>query len=348
MKVLIIKTSALGDIIHALPVLDFLHQVSPGIEVSWVVEESNREVLEGNPLLHRLLLFRSHFWRRHLHSSNAWREIAAFRRQLKKEDYDYVFDIMGNLKSGVISRNTGCREIYGFAGEELQESVNRFFTVHQIHMHQEDRHITDKCLRIVSAPFGGSFEGMSLKSAVATSQTDDRAAETLLASFGKGPVLLFHWGTTWQTKFWNDTGWIELGRKILGRYPDAAILFSWGNQTELKKVSDIARSIGPGTHILEQYTLKGLCALLKKVDLVVGGDTGPVHLAAAVGTPTVSLYRSSDGRRTGPRGDQHIIIRSPLDCACCFKTVCSRDEECRNSITPDMVFKGCMDSLENY
>jgi heptosyltransferase-1 len=75
----------------------------------------------------------------------------------------------------------------------------------------------------------------------------------------------------------------------------------------------------------------------KKVDLVVGGDTGPVHLSAAVGTPTVSLYRASDGKRSGPRGKRHVIVQSPLHCAKCFRTQCDRDEECCRSIKVESI-----------
>jgi heptosyltransferase I len=83
-----------------------------------------------------------------------------------------------------------------------------------------------------------------------------------------------------------------------------------------------------------------LCAILKKVDLLVGGDTGPVHLAAAVGTPTVSFYRATDARRNGPLGDQHVLIQSPLNCRSCLRKECDRDHECRGSITPEAIMKG--------
>ncbi|MBN1627280.1 MAG: lipopolysaccharide heptosyltransferase I [Deltaproteobacteria bacterium] len=348
MKVLIVKTSALGDILHALPVLDYLHRVSPGIKIDWVVEECNRELLDGNPLLNKILLFRSRIWRNKLYLPDTWKEIIYFYRQLHEEAYDYVFDIQGNLKSGMISSKTKCNEIFGFTREELQESVNLLFTKYHISMHPDDHHITDKILKIVKAPFGGNFDGISLKSSIATSHDDNKNAEVLLSTLRKGPIVLFHCGTTWQTKLWTNTNWIELGRRILSRYADANILYSWGDRIELNTVTTIARATGPGTRILEGYSLKGLCALLKKIDLVVGGDTGPVHLAASVGTPTVSLYRSSDGMRSGPRGNRHVIIQTPLDCACCYKTSCARDEECRNSITPEMLLKGCVYLLERY
>lgn len=347
MKVLIIKTSALGDILHALPVLDYLHRVSPGIKIDWVVEERNRELLDGNPLLNKIILFRSRIWRRKLYLPDTWRQIIHFCRQLREEEYDYVFDIQGNLKSGMISSKTRCSEIFGFTREELQESVNLLFTKYQISMHPDDQHITDKNLRIVRAPFGGNFDGMRFKSSIATSHHNDKNAEVLLSTLSKGPNVLFHCGTTWRTKLWTKANWIELGRRILSRYADANILFSWGNRNELNTATTIAQSIGPGTRILDRYSLKGFCALIKKIDLVVGGDTGPVHLAAAVGTPTVSLYRSSDGMRSGPRGNRHVVIQTPLDCACCFKTSCSRDEECRNSITPEMLLNGCVYLLES-
>ena len=91
---------------------------------------------------------------------------------------------------------------------------------------------------------------------------------------------------------------------------------------------------------MPKLSLKGLCAMLKKVDVVVGGDTGPVHMAAAVGTPTVSFYRATDGNRSGPRGDQHVVIQSPLNCTVCQRKSCDKDALCRASITPEALVAG--------
>jgi heptosyltransferase I len=346
MKVLIIKASALGDIINSLPVLDYLHKVSPGIEIDWVVEEPYRKILEGNPLLGRIFSVRTKVWRKKPFAMETFREIKALKSALREQTYDFVFDIQGNLKSGLICWLTECKQIFGFARQDLQESVNAFFTNRQIPQRIQDRHVTEKYLRLISVPFGRSFEGMELKSTIATSPKDDAEAEALLSTVGDGLVFLFHCGTTWQTKFWSDTGWIELGRSIISHFADATILFSWGNESERIKAAEIARSIGLGTRILDHYSLKGLCALMKKVDLVVGADTGPVHLAAAVGTPTVSFYRASDGSGSGPRGKNNVIVQSPLECTRCFRTTCDKDEDCRTSITPEMIFKGCRLLLE--
>ena len=346
MRVLIVKMSALGDIIHALPVLDYLHQVSPGIEVDWVVEEPFRDVLEGNPLISRIHTVRTKVWRKSPLALTTLREVRALKKSLREREFDLLFDIQGNLKSGLVCMVSGVKDRIGFDREGLQESVNLFFTTRQVPLRRQDYHITEQYLRVVSVPFGRGFRGMQLCTDISTGTEDDAAASALLATLADGLTFFFHCGTTWQTKFWSETGWIELGRAVLERFPESNILFSWGNEAERQAVAAIAAAIGPGVRILDRYSLKGLTALLKKVDLVVGGDTGPVHIAAAVGTPTVSFYRASDGRRSGPRGEQHSIIQAPLQCTACFRTQCDRDRECRASITAEMMLRGIDRALE--
>lgn len=337
MRVLIVKTSALGDIVHALPVLDYLRKVSPGIEIDWIVEEGFREILEGQPHLAELHVVRTKSWRKRPFAKQTREEIALLRNALQARDYKLVFDIQGNLKSGLIAWLSGCQQRLGFDGEEVQERYNLYFTTRQIPVRRQDKHVTDKCLRLVSVPFGKDFSGMELVTTIATTVEDDSEAEALLATLGEGLVFLFHYGTTWQTKFWSPEAWVKLGKALLDRYADSTILFSWGNDAERQAVTDISRAIGSGARVMDRYPLKKLVAILKKMDLVVGGDTGPVHLAAAVGTPTVSFYRSSDGSRSGPRGQRHAVIQSPLPCTRCFLTKCKRDLECKESITAEAV-----------
>lgn len=327
----------MGDIIHALPVLDYLHRVVPGVEIDWIVEEAFSTLLEGHPQISRLIVVRTKAWRRKPFSKATRGEIAALKAKLREVSYKFVFDIQGNLKSGLLAWLSGCEQRIGFDESELQERYNLFFTTRRIPVRASDRHVTDKCLRLVSVPFGRDFSSMELVTTLATTKDDDSEADALLATLGDGLVFLFHYGTTWQTKFWSVEGWIELGKRMLATYPDSTILFSWGSDAERTPVTEIARGIGPGARVMDRYPLKKFVAVLKKVDLVIGADTGPVHLAAAVGTPTVSFYRASDGRRSGPRGARHEIIQSPMPCTKCFRTKCEKDVECRESIRVDML-----------
>ena len=346
-RVLIVKVSALGDVIHALPVLDYLRQVSPGVEIDWVVEEGNREVLEGHPLLRCVHVVRTKAWRKHPFSPETRREVKALRDAFRDAAYDIAFDIQGNFKSGLITWLSGARRRYGFDRDGVRESLNLFFTTNQVPLRRQDHHVSSRSLRVVSVPFGKDYPGVGLSADIFTAPEDDAAAEALLATLSDGFAILFHNGTTWTTKLWHEAGWIALGKAAHERFPDATILLSWGNEVERIAAEAIAAGIGRNVRILPKMTIKGFCALLKRVDLVVGGDTGPVHMAAAVGTPTVSFYRATDARRNGPCGDQHILIQSPLRCHACLRKECDRDTECRQSIQVDLILEGMVKLLSS-
>ena len=340
MRVLIIKTSPLSDLIYALPVLDYLKQAASGIEVDWVVEERLAPVLEGNPLLDSLHTVRSEAWRQRPFAVSTRRQITLLKDTLRERGYDLVFDLQGDLKSGMIAKLSGCPDRIGFEKCDLKESVNALFTTRRIPMRRQDYHLSERYLRMVSVPFAKNFREMQLTASVQSSLEDDVNAEALLATLSDGLVFLFQCGSSWQTKLWSEESWTRLGREVLERFPDATLLFPWGDEAEKDAVTSIAAGIGRGTRVIERYSLKGLAALLKKVDLVVGVDAAPVHLAAALGTPTVSFYRASDARHTGPRGEQHVLIQSPMHCARCFRSHCDKDLQCRDTIKVETVLAG--------
>ncbi|NVN98249.1 MAG: lipopolysaccharide heptosyltransferase I [Geobacteraceae bacterium] len=332
MRVLIVKTSALGDIIHALPVLDYLHQVVSGIEVDWVVEERFVDILSGNPLVSQLFTVDTKKWRKKLLSPVTWREISSLRQQLEARRYSIVFDIQGNFKSGLIAKFSGCSRRYGFDAEAVRESLNLKFTTNQVPLRRQDYHVTDRSLRVVSVPFGKDYSALKLGSDIVTDSEEDQSAELFLATLNDGLVFLFHPGTTWVTKLWHESGWIALGKELTDKFPESTILISSGGGEEKQVAENIKSGIGRQTRLLPQLSIKGFTAIIKKVDLMFGGDTGPIHLAAAVATPTVSFYRATDGKRNGPRGDIHRIVQSPLPCTKCLLKQCGKDQSCRESI----------------
>lgn len=340
MRFLIVKISAMGDVLHALPVLDYLKQASPGCEIDWVVEEAFADLLSGNPLISRLHTVKFKKWKRKPFSRDTLKEILSTRSGLVKRSYDLVIDIQGNIKSGMVAWLSGCSRRVGFCRAAAQESLNALFINQRIALRPEDRHITDQYLRIAEASFDLKFAGLQLQTDVCTRPEDDLAADKLVKRYRKdGPVILIHTGTTWQTKFWYESGWIELGRLITSAFPGSILLFSWGNESERSAAERITAALGRQSVQLEKLSIMRLAALVKKVDLVMGGDTGIVHLAAATGTPTVSYYRASDGLRSGPRGKQHAVVQAPMPCARCFRTRCEKDEECRESITPELLMQ---------
>ena len=150
------------------------------------------------------------------------------------------------------------RTVSVLAKETLQESINLLFTTQQIPVRRHDYHITDQYLRLVSVSFGKDFSSFNLSSDIYTSPEDDEIAGTLLSTMSDGLVFLFHYGTTWQTKFWFEEGWVHLGKTLLESYPDSTILLSWGNESERVAVTEIAAGIGNGARVLERLLPEGI------------------------------------------------------------------------------------------
>ncbi|QWV92676.1 lipopolysaccharide heptosyltransferase I [Geomonas oryzisoli] len=332
MRVLIIKPSSLGEVIQTLPVLDYLHQAAPGIEVDWVIEESLQELLAGHPLVSQLHPVPAARWRRHRFAVKTWRGISALQKILAERSYDLVFDLQGDQVSGVISRCSGCTDRLGFEREAVREPLNTLCNTRLIPVRRQEFHDVDRALRMVSIPLAKDFRSMELASHLESSPEDEANAEALLATLADGLVFLFHHGAAQPTGAWSEKGWTELGKEVLDRFHDASILLPWSTEAEREAACSISAAVGPGCRVLDRLSLKGLVALLKKVDLVVGGDAGLVQMAAALGTPTVSFYRGTLAKRSAPRGEGHVALQSPMHCAGCLREHCDKDAKCRESI----------------
>jgi heptosyltransferase-1 len=337
LRILIIKTSSLGDIIHALPALDYLRQVVPGATVDWVVDEAFVDLVSGNPLINRVLLVAFRRWKKAPFARRTWQELVSFIQILRQERYDLIFDLQGNLKSGMVCAFGRAPVKVGFSRAHQQEQLNGLFTNRKVGFFPSDKNAAQRYLRIVSSSFSLPIESIEPRSNIHTSFEDDAYAQQVVDRAAGHPLILFHNGTTWTTKLWHTAGWKQLADGLTGCYPHAVVLLSWGNEEEYVRAKDIADPLGNRAVLLEKMSLKQFVAVLKRVDLVVGGDTGPIHLAAAVGTPTVSFYRCTDGSLNGPLGVRHIIVQSPLPCTKCLHKFCEEDEKCRESISADVM-----------
>jgi len=338
MRVLIIKTSSLGDVIHALPVLDYLQQVSAGIEIDWVVEESFLPVIEHNPHLAQIHVVRTKKWRKAPFSAETRRDLKDLYNDLRGRSYDLVFDIQGNLKSGLIAWLSGAEKRVGFSRDVLQEKVNSLFTTRKIPFRAIDRNVTDRYLRVISVLFGRDYRDMEISGTILSSAEDEAAADRYMAGLPDGLVFVFQVGTTWKTKLWYPEGWTALARRIVAHYPGSTILINWGSPDEKALAEQIAGEVGSSVRLLPWLRIRELIPVLRRVDLVVGGDTGPVYMAAAVGTPTVSYYRATSAAAYAPRGDLHRSVQAQMSCAGCGLTSCDKDAVCRASISVDALF----------
>lgn len=332
MKVLIVKISALGDVIHALPTLAWLKSAHPEMEIDWLVEEGFAPLLEGHPLLRKVHRLSFKRWRR-LGWFETLRGVRQVLHVLRREKYDVVLDLQGNSKSALFTLLANAPKRFGFGRKEAREWPNLLSTTHKVNLSAADHHISERSLAIARAAFP---EGRTAPPA-GPMHVLPEAAEAVsrqLAELGLDlrPLVILQYGTTWTTKLWPLDSWQELTRRLCDEDGLQPVLI-WGNESERQACVMICQASNRRAIIWPRGTLTELVALLQRADLVVGGDTGPVHIAAAVDTPTVSLFRVTDATRNGPRGERHIRLQSPLECAPCLRKECTRNDECGHSIS---------------
>jgi heptosyltransferase-1 len=336
MRVLIVKISALGDVVHALPALAYLKSVHPEARIDWLVEEGFAPLLEGHELLRRVHRLGLKRWRRigpRAVLSGVRRMVAT----LRGERYDMVLDLQGNCKSGLFTLLSGAALRYGFAANGVREWPNLLATNRKVSLTSADHHISDRSLAVARAAFpNGSCRPLAGPLCVAPQAAEAVAGKLAELGLGDGPLVVLQYGTTWQTKLWPLQHWQELVRRLVAEDHVRPVLI-WGNDAERAAAEAICPAGERGALIWPRGTLPELVALLARADLVVGGDTGPIHMAAAVDTATVSLFRVTDASRNGPRGPRHIRLQAAMDCAPCLRKQCERDEECGRSIGVEQV-----------
>jgi heptosyltransferase I len=328
MKVLIVKTSSLGDIAHAVPIVTYLHGARPDVEVDWLLEKPFAPLLEGQAYIRNIHRIDTKFWRQPSNFSFAVAGICNTLRLLRSARYDVVLDLQGNSKSGLFTISSGAPLRYGYDWESVREWPNLLATNRRVSLSHGDQHITDRALKVAASAFPAAAMGLSLK----TLKADNLAMAAVKQKLERYQLLskkliLIHPGTTWKTKCISAQFWTQFAA-ALSKNDNLQLLFTWGNEEELRVAGDIVRSIAARATIWPRQSLKELMALISQVDLVVGGDTGPVHIAAALGTSTLSFFRATDRWRNGPRGENHITFQSPMECSPCLLKDCPRDDHC--------------------
>ena len=324
MRVLIVKVSALGDVVHALPAVRFLRRQRPHAHVTWVVEQRVAGVLEGQAVIDEVIPIDTYAWRAWLRRgrvSAVAAAVRAVRRRLRSPGFDLVLDLQGNIKSGGVAGLTrGARKV-GLPRHLCREPQNTWLIEEQAEV--RGHHVVDQAGEVVAHALGTEWQapaGPVLEVAPA-------AIATAAARLGThpGPRVAFIHGASWWTKQWSAASFAALGRSLAER-AGAQIVLPWGDAGDRQRAEEIAAALGPAAMVPGNGTLAQLAALLATCDLAIGGDTGPAHMAWAVGTPTVTLYGPNPSTRNGPRGDRHRVLQSPVGCSPCWGKGCPTGE----------------------
>jgi len=295
MDILFVKTSSLGDVVHHMPAVTDARQHLPDAHMAWVVEEAFAPLVGLHPAVDTVIPVATRRWRKRILKRETWQEIAAFRRLLRPAAYDRVIDVQGLIRSAIIVR-AASGERHGYDSQSIKEGfAARFYDVtHKVSraLHAVDRNRILTGLALDYAPAKLIDYGL-----LAPPASAERYA------------LLLH-GTSRPSKEWAEDCWIELGRWLQGKGIEPVL--TWGDGIEKLRAERLCAAI-PGARVLERQPLDLTAKVIAGAALVVGVDTGLLHLAAAYQVPLAAIFVASDPGLTGPVGAGRIVVVAGLE-----------------------------------
>jgi heptosyltransferase-1 len=277
-KILIVKTSSMGDVIHAIPAASDIVRRFPGAEIHWLVEAPFSGIVEACPLVKKVHCCRVRGWRKKIFSPQTWREIAALRRTLRAEHFDLVIDLQGLIKSAVLAKFAGA-PVAGYDSDSIREPAASCLYQKKYPVSREQSAIS-RCRALTAAALGFDAPDDEPRFVWRAPQEGDGCLQD---------TVIFFANTSRDTKLWPEEKWTALGRVLLAQ--NLNILLPWGSDAERSRAERLAKNLGKGAAVLPRKTVSELITLILRSKAVVGLDTGMTHLSAALNVPTVAIFR---------------------------------------------------------
>jgi heptosyltransferase I len=318
MNILIVRLGALGDVVHTIPAVAALRAARPEARIDWLVEARHRAMVDLVDGLDRVVAIEGR-------SIAGW---AAALRQVRQVTYDAALDFQGLMKSAVLARASGARRVAGFSIWHLREkSARAFYSDTSAASSDDDAgHVIRKNLSLLEV-IGVSSDRIEFPLRPAASP----ALERVRQARGDAAFALINPGAAWPNKRWPAERYGELAAVLRDvRGLDSLVLWGPGEEALAAAVVDAsagAAAMAPATNVAD------LVALARAASLIVSGDTGPLHIAAAVGTPAVSLYGPTNPSRNGPWSEADRILSRFESCSCHYKRACEAQSWCLGGVT---------------
>jgi 3-deoxy-D-manno-octulosonic-acid transferase/heptosyltransferase-1 len=333
MNILIVKLSAIGDVIHTLPSLAALRRLYPEAHITWVVEEAAAELINNHPCLNEVIVSRRKSWAKDLQNGQIrrpLREIKSFLTALHKRPYDLVIDFHGLLKSSIIVLLSGGKRKLGY--DSLQELSSLFYN--EKISEDMNKHAVDRYLDFPRY-LGASINNVEFTLPL-TPETE-ATGQLLLDQCGleNKKFIAINPVAYWETKLWDDNKFAKLADLIAANL-NIKVVFTGSEKESIEKIIGLTKS--ETVNLAGKTSLLDLACLYKQAMMVITTDSGPMHLAAAVGTPVIALFGPTDPVRTGPYGKGHTIIKTDLACSPCFLKKCPT-KKCMQDISPEQVLE---------
>jgi len=332
-KILIIKPSSLGDVVHCLPFLNALRDSFPNSEIHWIIARGLEGLFEGHPMINKLWIINKDDWKRVKGAGTTIKELGSLFTSLKTEKYDIVIDLQGLLRSGILAKATGAPVRIGF--KEAREGSRIFYT-HTVKA-GKDVHAVDRYLEIakfigsdisdIKFPFPLSFNFPEVIYRLL--QTDNPSS---LPINKRGKKICEKYavivpGARWETKRWYPERFGELSSMLSLK---SVVV---GGEADVDTADIVVRNSGGNAiSVTGKTSLKELIEIMRNAKFVVTNDSGPMHIAAALNVPVFAIFGPTNPLRTGPYGTSHVIFRKGLECSPCYRKQC-KNIRCMNLIS---------------
>jgi lipopolysaccharide heptosyltransferase I len=341
-RILIVRLSALGDVVHALPVLAALKRWNPGCQVDWAVDDRSVGLLEGHPDLERVVVFPRQALRGLKALVRGLGPLGAFARALRERTYDLALDLQGNLKSGFVARVSGAATVLGAARRHTREG-NHLWLHRGVELPPHARHKVERNLALLAAALGEPV-GYARPRPPFDAEDQRVAGEALTAAgLPAHGFEVLHPGTSGFGAFkrWPADRFAALARRLGSPAAPVALTFGPGERALAERIAVASEG---AARCVSTPSLRSLAALLSRAARVIAGDTGPLHLAAALGTPVLGIYGPKDPEVYGPFGPRTdgsvgrlpVVVQPDVACRPCTVRRCAAPL-CLTTLAPERV-----------
>ena len=317
-RILIVKLGAIGDIVQTLPAVAALRRVYPKAWLAWIVETAGADLLRGNPDLDELITIDTQAWR-----ANWWvglRHAWYVSRHLRRAGFDLCIDFQGFLKSALLAYFSGAPIRLGLPRQRCREPLSAILTNCHGPRVDPDMPVVEQLVELLR-PLGVTTTERHFP--IPLTEPDEHFAARVWRELGftaDVPVVVLNPGAAWDAKRWGALNFARLNDALIRRY-QVRTLLTWGPGEE-SLVQRVVQAMTYTPAIAPATTLMQFAALVSRCTVFVGADTGPLHLAAAVGTPTVALFGPSNPRRNAPYGKGHIVLHRQSRCGTSDQRTC--------------------------
>lgn len=302
-RILLVKTSSLGDVIHCLPVVNDILQHVPNAQIDWVVEESFADIPRMHPQVKNVFTVAFRRWKRNIFAKKTWAEIAEFKKLIKQNQYDAIIDCQGLLKSALITKQANGVK-HGYDKNSIREPIaSKFYDKKYAISYNQHAVTRNRALCAMSlgyeTPTNAPDYGINVSNSMPAERMDIGSQGIGLdVDLNHDYVIALH-GTSRDSKLWPVENWVNLGKELAKQNLNLAL--PWASEAELARAKLIASQLKNAT-VLPKLSIAELANIIANAKAAVGVDTGLSHLAAALNVPTIAIYTDTNPALTGVMG----------------------------------------------